>query len=233
VTWEHQRVQELLAAHVLGGLQGEDAALAERALVEHVPRCEQCRRAHDELRAVAGDLALAATPARPPDLLWARLRRTVAPSERRRLAPVAAAGVLAGVVALAGWNVVLGHRLGRTEEQQAMLADAVTSVGHPSSTAVPLSGRGDQRVMLLHVPGEDVMYLVGTRLPDSSGVYRVWLVGGGRTWSPGTLHPERGVALLRVQTDPSGWDTVMVTEEPSDEAPSPVVSPMVSARVGG
>lgn len=34
MSWEHERVEELLAAHVLGGLDGDDAALARRMTVE-------------------------------------------------------------------------------------------------------------------------------------------------------------------------------------------------------
>ena len=60
MSWDHERVEELLAAHALGGLDAEDAALAERALEEHVPDCERCRRAWDGYREVAADLALAA-----------------------------------------------------------------------------------------------------------------------------------------------------------------------------
>ncbi|HWC32673.1 MAG TPA: anti-sigma factor, partial [Actinomycetota bacterium] len=60
MSWDHERVEELLAGYVLGGLDDEDAALASRAVLEHVPECERCRRSLEEYRLVAGDLGLAA-----------------------------------------------------------------------------------------------------------------------------------------------------------------------------
>ena len=60
MTWDHERVEQLLAGHALGVLDDDEAALAERALVEHVPECSRCRRALSEYEALAGDLALAA-----------------------------------------------------------------------------------------------------------------------------------------------------------------------------
>ena len=57
---DHQRIDELIAGHVLRALEGEDAAEAERVLAEHVPTCPRCRSILDELEETAGDLALAA-----------------------------------------------------------------------------------------------------------------------------------------------------------------------------
>ena len=74
---DHQRIDELIAGHVLRALEGEDAAEAERVLAEHVPTCPRCRSILDELEETAGDLALAAGPAPPPELLLTRLHREI------------------------------------------------------------------------------------------------------------------------------------------------------------
>jgi len=43
VTEDHERIDELLAGYVLLSLSGEDAAEADRILVDHVPSCATCR----------------------------------------------------------------------------------------------------------------------------------------------------------------------------------------------
>src|SRR5207247_8260206 len=90
---DHDRIEEMLAGYVLLGLSGEDAVEADRLLSEHVPSCPRCRDAMAGFQAVAGDLALAVSPAQPPDLVLPRVRRggAEAPGRRRRAPPAAAA----------------------------------------------------------------------------------------------------------------------------------------------
>src|SRR5688572_8504848 len=114
MTWDHERVEELLASRALDGLDAEEAALAERALIEHVPTCPRCREALDVYRMVAGDLALLADPVATPETLDARIRRLLRRRRRRRMRGAGwTAAAVASVVALAlaGWNVVLTTRL--------------------------------------------------------------------------------------------------------------------------
>jgi Anti-sigma-K factor rskA len=238
MSWDHERVEELLAAHALGGLDGDDAALLERALLEHVPECERCRRAHDAYRAVAGDLALAAPPAEPPDALRARLRRTVGGRRSRRprrarawIAGSAAALAFAGLAGLISWNAVLAESLGDTRLRQGWLVDAMTTLGDPGSEVVPLAGGTDARAALMYVEGREGLYVVAARLPETQGVYRVWFVSGSRTWSPGVLETDFGTGMLPVRTSIHRWEWVMVTEEPDTDSPTPVASPVVSATV--
>jgi hypothetical protein len=234
MTWDHDRVEELIAARALDGLDAEEAALAERALIEHVPGCPRCREALDAYRLVAGDLALLADPVPTPETLDARVRRTVLRRRRRRFrgAGWTAAAVAAVVaLALAGWNVALTARLSQTEVVQGWLVDAVQTSGHPNNEVVPLAGPGSERASMVYVHGEQRMYVMASSLPEAEGVYRVWLLGDDKTWSPGILEPHHGVAFLFVRTDPEQWEIVMVTDEPDEEAPSPTTSPLVSATV--
>src|SRR5919108_6029810 len=129
MTWDHRRVEELLAARAVDGLDPEDAALAERALIEHVPDCHRCREALDAYALVAGDLALVADPTPPPDTLEARLRRSIRRRRRRlRGAGWTAAGVAAVVaLSMAGWNAVLSAPLSEAEQEQASLTRAFVS----------------------------------------------------------------------------------------------------------
>jgi hypothetical protein len=238
VSWDHQRVEELLAARALGGLDGDDAALAERALLEHVPGCQRCRRALDGFAMVGGDLALAAPAATPPETLLPALRREIgAPRGRRLLRPGWIAGGVAAVVlvGLSSWNLLtvigLSGRLEQAEVQTGWLVDALSTATHPSSQILPLAGGSDARVSVLSVPGDPNSYLMATNLPDPRFTYHVWFLGGGRTWHAGVLEVQHGWGMMPVETNPDRWEIVMLTDEPPGAGPSPEASPLVSATV--
>jgi hypothetical protein len=237
MSWEHERVEELLAARALGGLEGDDAALAERAVIDHVQECDRCRATHDAYRALAGDLGLAASPVEPPDALAARLRRTIRAGRTRHprrarawLAGAAAAVAIAGMAGLASWNAVLAESLGDTRLRQGWLVDAMTTLGDPGSEVVPLRG-AEVRAAVMYVEGREGLYLVAAHLPETEGVYRVWFVSGSRSWTPGVLETDFGTGMLPVRTSIHEWETVMVTEEPDTDSPTPAASPVVSATV--
>ena len=235
MSWDHERVEELLASYVLGGLDEDDRVLAERALAEHVPDCGTCREAFEGFREVAGDLALAAPPAPPPDTLTARLRRETRArgAFAGRWSGWVAAGVAVAMVgALGGWNVMLTGRLDDAETRQRWVADAVGTLGDPRAGVIPLEGEGQGRVHILYAPGSRRMYLVasGMRRPER-GVYHVWLVRAGKVWSGGTFVPREGVVMLRVEQEPGMLDEVMVTHEQTEDAPSPTASPLAWATV--
>jgi Anti-sigma-K factor rskA len=238
VSWDHERVEELLAARALGGLDGDDAALAERALLEHVPGCERCRRALDGFGMVAGDLALAAPAVAPPEVLLPRLRRVIGLSRRRRWwRPAWLAGGAAAValVGLSGWAlftaVGLSGRLEQAEVQTGWLVDALSTSTHPSSEVLALTGSGEARVSVLSVPGDDRSYLMATNLPEPRFTYHVWFTGGGKTWHAGVLKTHRGWGMMPVETNPEKWEVVMLTDERTGGGPTPEASPLVSATV--
>jgi hypothetical protein len=237
VSWDHERVEELLAGRALGGLDPEDAALAERALLEHVPECERCRRALDGFATIAGDLALVAPPVAPPETLLPRIRRAARlPSRRRWSTAWVVAGALAVVLAGAsGWSLVtavgLSARLEEAEIQTGWLVDAVSTATHPSHEVLALTGGGEERVSVLFVPGDEHSYLMATNLPDPRFGYHVWFLGQGKTWHAGRLEVTHGWGMMPVDTNPDRWEVVMLTDEPRGGGPRPEASPLVSARV--
>jgi hypothetical protein len=234
MTWEHERVEELLAGHALGGLDPEDAALAERALAEHVPECEACRRAWDGYREVAADLALLAPAVTTSDTLDTRVRRGLRRPERVR--PLVAVGTAAAalLVAFSGFSMIragqLGDRLEEAQLAQRSLFDAVQTVAHPEHETIPLIGDGPAGAALYYVPGEEPATLMAKNLPAPRHEYHVWFVAGSQVWHAGVLDVESGRAVLSCRTDPGKWDAVMLTDE-AGRRPRPTSSPLVSALV--
>jgi hypothetical protein len=127
-----ERTHDLAAELALGILDGEQRAQALR----HVAECPQCRRAVEELTAVADELLMLAPEREPPagfeSRVLARLQPPPAatrPTRRRRrvLAPLAAAAAAAAIAVA----VVL-----QTTSDDRRLADhyrATLAAGHGSS----------------------------------------------------------------------------------------------------
>ena len=233
MSWDHERVEELLAGHVLGALDTEDAELAERALVEHVPGCERCASALHDLRSIAGDLALAAPAVAPSPALEGRLRATIEGVPLRRRTPWlvgAAAAAAVAVAGLSGWNVTLAGRLSEAETRQAWLADAVSAFGHPDAEVLQLEGSSRARINVWFVRGEQRMYLVASNMEHpGEDVYKVWVVDGDTAHGEGSFVPEDGVGMVPVNVGPSEVDLVMVTREAVSDGPTPTASPIASA----
>ncbi|MDE2639248.1 MAG: hypothetical protein OXI03_01560, partial [Chloroflexota bacterium] len=144
------RTAELLEAHALDALDGDDMAIVGAHLDDGCPDCEAELAA---LRDVAGRIALTVplrdpgrglksrvlrevevggrveaprlvpTPLRPPG----RLAALAAPWRPARFASMAASAAVVAVVLLVGWNVVLqGDVSGLDDENEALLATVRT-----------------------------------------------------------------------------------------------------------
>lgn len=225
---DHERIEELLAGYVSLGLSGEDAIEADRLLSEHVPSCPRCRDAMAGLQAVAGDLALAVTPARPPDLLLPRIRRGVAETPvrgRHRASLVAVAAGVAALVGLAGLSVQLGDRVSRTEQQRGRLLAAMDALQQPGTSPVSLKSQGETAAGLVEVsgPGLERMYVIGrdVPMPAQGRVYQLWLGSNGTfvRVEGGEFVPDDGLVLLELTVDAGRFDEILVTEERIGEAP--------------
>jgi anti-sigma-K factor RskA len=239
MTWDHARVEQLLAGNALGVLDADEAALAERALVEHVPECSRCRRALGEYEALAGDLALAAAPAAPPDGLRRRILRAARQSARGprpARAPalprwLGAAAAIVAVAALAGWNLLLADRLDRAEARQGLMVEAMAAVGRPDSSVVPMQGPTGVRAAMIYLHDTKESYFVASGLSEPEGDYQLWLVNPEGWISLGTFEPQGGIALVRSTATTEDIREVVVTQEPEGGSDRPSENRVISAQI--
>ena len=226
---DHDGIHELLAGYVLGGLSGDDARAVDRLLAEHVPSCRDCRSTLSGFQAVLGDLALEAEPRTPPEILLPRLHRELGPPPRRRrpVAVAAAAASFVAVMGMAGLAVSQGIRASNAVEREALISEALRFSNRPdantSSLGVPGDPSGDaSEVVEVTAPGVESVYLIcHDAAPPSPGmIYRVWLGSNGTYRYATEFVPDPGITVLRLQFDPSTVDSVLITEEPLDRAPT-------------
>jgi hypothetical protein len=222
---DHDAIEELLAGYALGSLSGEDADEVDRLLADHVSACGRCRASLDAFRAVAADLALAATPLMAPETLLPRLRKQIGPRGARppgrfgsaRFVAVAASAVL--VIGLGGVALTQSG-----DESPPLTLSAVDP-----QQALDMSTRPGARtnqlgeVAEITAPGVEEFFVYGDHVPTppAGSVYRLWAVSPTRsTWLGDFLPEPSGLVVLRVRIDPAGFDQLLVTAEPAASTPS-------------
>ena len=219
---DHQRIDELIAGHVLRALEGEDAAEAERVLAEHVPTCPRCRSILDELEETAGDLALAAGPAPPPELLLTRLHREIRETGRERRRPVGSWIWMAAAVTVVGltvWNAVLHTRLSNELDTKRRISTAMGVLSQPGYRTVSFdtTRKAPSHMRAAFRPGDARVVLFGSNIPDPKpgNVYRLWVGRQGHFVPRGDFAPEEGLVALLFPIDLSRYDEILITEEPA------------------
>jgi hypothetical protein len=230
---DHERIEQLLAGYALLALSGEDAAEADRLLAEHVPSCVSCRRTLTEFRSLAGDLALAADPVDPPDLLLARLHAGIddVPFSRRRATGRAswiaiAAGVVA-LVAMGGLSFVSMGRANQAEDERSLAIELLSLMHSPGVEPVRVEPEGAAPASsgFVGVAAPDVrkLYIVADVCPDPAPghAYQLWLGAHGSFRPMGPMFvPRSGSVLIELTVDVSRYDEVWITEEPAGEPPT-------------
>jgi Anti-sigma-K factor rskA len=215
---DHERIEELLAGHALGALSGEDAIAADRLLAEHVPSCPLCRETLAGFRAVAAELSLDASAASPPDLILARIRRSVrdARAGRRRGTFVATAAGVAALVGMAALSMSLGTRATRAEthlDRMGRLFDALSQPG-----VAPVSLQALDAMPMVEVSGPNLERIIvaghGIPMPARDHVYVIW-IGTEAGFRPlGSVMPDEfGFVYRSFEVDPSSFDRILITEE--------------------
>jgi len=229
VNGEHERAQELLAAHALHALDDEDRVSLEQLVRDHVNGCDECRTAMWSFEAISADLALAADPVPPPSSLTGRLRRDLRSPQRVSVwaRSAVAASIILVLSALAVWNAHLHGLVTRAESSQQLTGEVLDTMSRQDSRLVTL-GAGDTsamtgQVVAAYVPGRARMYLFGSMpAPHHDRVYQIWLGRQGIYASEGTFVPESsGQVVVRIMADPTVFDAVLITEEPASGSSSP------------
>jgi len=221
MTEDHDRIEELLAAHVIGALEGEDRAEAGRLLLEHVPTCEICRESLQPFLDVSGELALAAPPVEPPELLWRRLRREIrapAAPRRRQWTWGAAVAASVAVIGLAAWNTSLNSRLSNEARSRRQVSAAISTIADPTSTKLRLDSSTEPGPLeAAYTAHEAHLSIVGVNIPDPAPdyVYRVWLIGTTGAVRAGEFSPDEGLVIITLSVDPTEFTRLEIWEEPS------------------
>lgn len=216
----HEATQELLAGYSLRTLSGEDAVVADRLLVDHVPGCPDCRRTLEAFQLVSADLALDARPVTPPDTLLPRLHREMGVQARRRrpVYLVAVAASVAAAVSLGGFAVTQGARANRLGATNQQLAAAIDFAGLHNATMTPVGAVNE-----VSSPGVQESYIYGRNVPRPTPgfTYGLWLVKGSQARFVGSFVPDdEGVVAFPLVLDPSSYDRVLVTEEREGSIPT-------------
>lgn len=232
MTEDHERIDELLASYVLLSLSGDEAAEADRVLAEHVPGCPRCRQTLADFQAVAGDLALAAPAADPPETLLPRLHRAIdevplAGRTRRRGAWIALAASVVALVAMGGLSLVLGNRLSDAQTRAGTALEILSAMRSPGAQPVNVAPQGDTppESAMVEVSAPDVrrLYIAAEYCPEPAPgqAYQLWLGRDGEWTAVGEMFwPEGGVVLLELEVDVALYDEIWITEEAVGPTPS-------------
>jgi anti-sigma-K factor RskA len=222
----HERIEQLIAAHVLGGLDEPERQELDRELAAHGPECPECRTLMTEYTETAAGLALALDPvpmsAGAEDRLLAAAREEVRVSPGPRStdeepSPPAgrprwmAAAVAAVLVVVAG---VIGYAL---------------APGRSTPTRVVSLATGERVLQVAYTPGDREALVVGTNIPDPppGRVYQLWYQPseGAAMESAGTFVPDEGTVLAPATVGPS-FVAVAVSVEPEGGSHQPTTAPI-------
>jgi anti-sigma-K factor RskA len=229
----HDRIEQLITAHALDGLEEPDRQELARELAAHGPECAECRGLLIEYAETAAGLAMALAPvpmsAGAEDRLMAAARGDiqVVPGPRTPREPsgpariprsrwVAAAAVAAALLVAAG---AIGY---------------VLAPGRTVPTRAVTLASGDRVLQVAFTPGEREALVVGSNIPDppNGRVYQLWYQPGeGSAMEPaGTFVPEGGTVLAPATVGPA-FVAVAVSVEPAGGSRRPTTAPIYLTRV--
>ncbi|MDH5224805.1 MAG: anti-sigma factor [Actinomycetota bacterium] len=233
MTLDHYRIEELMAAEALGGLDDGDRAFLDRERAAH-GACTTCGSIEAGFAETAGRLGFALTPEPIDDdmvdrIIAATARPPVAAdletprdelSARRSRRPWA----WAAVAAAAGAVMVLAV---------VTLTPRTTQVTEATSSqrVVAFTGTSEGTLAMAFTPGETGAVFWGSGLPDPSpgDVYEIWMIEDGAAVSGGCVTPVDGVIALHVDANIGTTDTMAVTSEAADCPTAPTNEPLLLA----
>ena len=237
---DRARFEELRDIYVLGALTEEERSEFEKHLAAYPARQGEV----DELRVVAGLLALYPEEQDPPAELSRRLMSVVEAEARPPKAErssgfamlwellsvrnLALGAVALLVIGLFSWSMLLrGEALDLRSQVQEMQAsqDAQTieleGTGTQQAAHAQLVTLEDNRAVLM---AEDM-----PPLPEGK-TYQIWVIEDEAPEPSGLFEPADGPVATVVETPLKGADAVAVTVEPEGGSPRPTSDPMLVAE---
>jgi anti-sigma-K factor RskA len=232
---DHERWADTAGAYVLGAMVSRERAEFEA----HLATCGVCQEEVDELRPAAEALPMASLPMLPPkelkDRIMAEVEREAAllaqagegadrpaPQRRRRrerswlsgwrLAPVAAALLIAGVLA--------GIVLDRGEGARTVAVTVDPKRAPDANARLELSD------------GEAMLVAQGLPAPPDGRIYQVWVMPKGSNTPEPTnalFYPRTDGSVAAAIPDVSRAKEVLVTDEPMGGSEEPTRTPLMSA----
>jgi anti-sigma-K factor RskA len=228
MTRDHTTIEELMAAHALGGLDDDDLAELERERTAHGD-CEECRALEIGFAEVAGRLPFALDPEPVDEAMADRILAEPvprAPEGEARQHPERGGRwrTLVTVAAALAITLVVTATLVRPGPTGITAAS-------PTQRIVTFQGEADGHVAMAYTPGQPGAVLWGTELPDpgDDSVYAVWMIQDGDAVSGGCVRPENGSVALAVDQDLGATDTMAVTVEPASCPSAPTSTPILTA----
>lgn len=245
---DHEEMESLVAAWVLGALDGDEAG----SLRAHVDGCATCRETVARLRRVVGVMPLAVDEVAPPARLRERVLAAAAASGGSSPAPVQvrtrsavrqgrrpirlslagrvpAYAVAAAVVAALALGVIAGQLTSRgTPAPSTSQVARFTLTGHDS-----LSGA---RANVIDLKSDGVALVDFNGLPTlpQGRVYEVWLItAGGRADAAGVFVPDgNGGKVVLVNHSLDGYKLMAITDEAApDGSLQPTQQPQLYGNV--
>lgn len=233
----HEAWEEMMALAVVGALPTHERA----ALEQHLAVCAACRETWADYQRVTQALTHAIPMVTPPahleNAIHHRIRATPL-SRPARFAfhpsgwQVAAVAALLVVALLTAQLLNLNRELARTESEQAILLETISS---PDVHPLPAIATTSQETVgyFIWAPGIRTGTLTVQALPphDAQRGYQLWLIREDGTVDNGGMIERDGDGQGYTQTDaqvPWGqYDQFMITEEPATGSPAPTTPAIV------
>ena len=233
----HERIEELVAADALGGLDDADRTALFRELATHGAGCEECGRILSDYREVAGHLALALEPLPLEPATEQRVLASIgAPPtgpasvrafRRRWAVALAAAAVLIVGAGFAGFAAAP-----RTDG--LVSAQVMDFLWEPGTRFVSFPGRQGQQLAVAFHPDSGEALVIGRNLqpPPKGMVYELWYrpVGGSEMRPAGTFAPTDGAVEASARVGAS-ISALAVSLEPAGGSDHPTRAALFAARV--
>jgi anti-sigma-K factor RskA len=238
---DHERFDELKDVFVLGALPEGERREFEEYLASHPERQGEI----DELRAVAGLLALSPQEQEPPPELRRSIMGVVeaeAGSPRaesrsglarmrefldvRNLA-LAAAALL--VIGLFSWNLLLQGEIQDLQEQ----APGPQTPQDGRLVTLEGSGAARQATVEVMVLEEDRAVLMAEDMPPmpEDRTFQIWVIEDDVPKPGGLFESKEDPVAIVVEKPLDGADAIAVSVEPEGGSPEPTTDPMFAARL--